>query len=105
MSKKQLNKEEYAKFFTDVYKAMTERTKEKVTLAMVLKRNNVDLDLPADLMEKIKPGLEVDFNAPIEERIAPCGACAFCAVCVICAEMNAVSGVGGLVGTLTLIDD
>jgi hypothetical protein len=44
-----MDKEAYTKFFTDVNKAMAVRTKEKVTLAMVLKRNNVELDLPVDV--------------------------------------------------------
>ena len=102
MVKKQLDKETYTKFFTDVNKAMTVRTKEKVTLAMVLKRNNVELDLPADIMEKIKPGLEVDLNASIAVRSDACAACAVCAVCTICAEANALSGLGGLVGVVGL---
>ena len=62
MSKTQLNKEEYEKFFTDVYKAMTEKTKEKVTLAMILKRNNVELDLPAEIMEKISKALILHYD-------------------------------------------
>ncbi|WP_319409318.1 hypothetical protein [uncultured Desulfosarcina sp.] len=105
MSKAQLDREEYEKFFTDVYQAMSEKTQEKVTLSMILKRNNVEFDLPAALMEKIKPALEMDLNAPIEERIPPCGACGFCAICVVCAEANAISGLGALVGTMGLIPD
>jgi hypothetical protein len=102
MSKKQLDKEAYAKFFTDVNKAMTEKTKGKVTLAMILQRNNVELDLPADIMEKIKPGLEVDLNAPIEVKKNGCANCAVCALCTLCAEANALSGLGGLVGAAGL---
>lgn len=108
MAEKQLGREAYMQFFTDVNKAMavkaaiTEEAGEKVTLAAVLKSNNIELDLPPDIMEKIRPGLEVDLNAPIEERSDYCAACAICAICTICAEANALSGLGGLVGTVGL---
>lgn len=102
MSKKQLDKETYAKFFTTVNKAMTERTKGKVTLADVLKRHDVDLGLPAHVMEKIKPGLEVDLNAPIEIRRNACAACAVCSLCVVCGEINDAAGIGGLAGAASV---
>jgi len=102
MANKQLSKDEYTKFFTDINKAMSVKTREIVTLATVLKRNNIELDLPADIMNKIKPGLEVDLNAPIETRRNYCAACAACAICTVCAEANALSGLGGLVGAVGL---
>jgi len=103
MTKKQLDKEAYTKFFTDVNKAMTVKTRGKVTLAMILKSNNTELDLPADVMEKIKPSLEVDLNAPIEVRRNACAACAVCALCAFCAEGNALSGLGGLGGLAGIV--
>ena len=98
MSKKQLDKEAYIKFFSDVNRAMTEKTREKMTLAMALERNNVELDLPKDIIKKIQPALEMDLNAPMEVRAKACAACSVCSVCVVCGEENALSGLGSLVG-------
>ncbi len=98
MAKRQLEKADFMKFFNDVHTAMSVKTKGKVTLADLLKRNNVELDLPEDVMKTIKPALDADMNAPLEVRRNYCAACATCALCTFCAEANALSGLGGLGG-------
>ncbi|MGA8572533.1 MAG: hypothetical protein ACLP7A_03870 [Desulfobaccales bacterium] len=102
MAANQLDQASYTKFFTDINNAMKEKSEKKVTLAMVLARNNVQLNLPPDIMAKIQPALDTDLNLPVETRKTPCAACAVCAVCSVCAEMNAASGLAGLVGTVGL---
>ncbi len=62
MAANQLDQASYTKFFTDINNAMKEKSEKKVTLAMVLARNNVQLNLPPDIMAKIQIRVKSGLN-------------------------------------------